>query len=150
MQQPNHIDLYGVHMRPISTLSNGFGHHGAYLGMDGHICTLMGVLEQRRALLGGIAPQYTAMFLFRQDNIRGAEKGRPVRPKHPLGCRRGATVPLTPCRNNHPTEDDAVCSSPHQDITDPGRMRCATVGSCTRDPTQDKLWAGQARHRSPK
>lgn len=150
MQQPNHIDLYGVHMRPISTLANGFGHHGAYLGMDGHICTLTDVLEQRRALLGGIAQQYTAMFLFRQDNIRGAEKGRPVRPKHPLGCRRRTTVPLTPCRNNHPAKEEVDRRQPLQAKKDPGRMRCASVGSCTRDPTQDKLWAGQPRHRSPK
>lgn len=113
MQQPNRIDLYQVNMSLISTPAGGFGHHAAYLGMDVHICSLMDVLEQRRALLGGIAPQYTAMFLFRQDNIRGAEKGRPVRPKPPAGGRGGATVPLTPCRNNHPAEDDAVCNQPH-------------------------------------
>ncbi len=82
------------------------------MGTDAQICTLMHVLEQRRAPLGGIAPQYTAMFLFRQDNIRGAEKGRPVRPKPPAGGRRRATVPLTPCQNNHPEEDDAVCNWP--------------------------------------
>lgn len=110
MQQPNHIDLYQVNMSLISTLADGFGHHAAYLGMDVHICTLMDVLEQRRALLGGIAPQYTAMFLFRQDNIRGAEKGRPVRPKPPLGGRWGATVPPTPCRNNHASPGRRACN----------------------------------------
>lgn len=112
MHQTHHIDLEMVHMSPISTLAGGFGHQAAYLGMDVHICSLMDVLEQRRALLGGIAPQYTAMFLFRQDNIRGAEKGRPVRPKPPLGGQWEATVPQTPCQNNHPPEDDAVCNQP--------------------------------------
>ena len=110
MQQPNRRDLYQVNMSLISTPAGGFGHHAAYLGMDVHICTLMDVLEQRRALLGGIAPQYTAMFLFRQDNIRGAEKGRPVRPKPPLGGRWGATVPQTPCRNNHPSPGRRACN----------------------------------------
>ena len=113
MQQPNHIDLYQVNMSLISTLADGFGHQAAYLGMDVHICSLMDVLEQRRALLGGIAPQYTAMFLFRQDNIRGAEKGRPVRPKPPLGGQWEELLSPTPLRNNHPAEDDAVCNQPH-------------------------------------
>ena len=110
MQQPNRKDLYQVNMSLISTPAGESGHHAASMSMDAHICTLMDVLEQRRALLGGIAPQYTAMFLFRQDNIRGAEKGRPVRPKPPAGGRGGATVPQTPCRNNHPAEDDVVCN----------------------------------------
>ena len=110
MQQPNRIDLYQVNMSLISTLAGGFGHHAAYLGMDVHICTLMDVLEQRRTPLGRIAPQYTAMFLFRQDNIRGAEKGRPVRPKPPLGGRWGATVPQTPLRNNHASPGRRACN----------------------------------------
>ena len=110
MPQAQHLDLEMIHMSPISTLANEFGNQAAYLGMDAHIWTLMPHLEQRRALLGGIAPQYTAMFLFRQDNIRGAEKGRPWCPKPPLGGQWEATVPQTPCRNNHPAEDDVVCN----------------------------------------
>lgn len=64
--QSRHVDLYGVHMSPISTPLSRFIHQAAYLRMDVHICASVSHFVRGRSQVLTFASLCSAMFLYRQ------------------------------------------------------------------------------------